>query len=727
MPSKFLFANLPFARQTARLPSPLQTQKRVGSYDRFSNESGKINDNQPVSYGCTEAGLSACSLIELRAFLFRRALFMFSLTLSSLTLLDTKKIFLMPLKQFLFTTLIVISLQAHAQTLSFSPEHPQAGQMVSVTYTPSDLLTTSSEPLKVVYYKIGDKGYFGFDANVIKSGKSYVFTIPMDTADRLVMLGISNGDQMDNNKDSGYLIPLYQGEELLKGTDYYIGQFYNGFGRNVGVDPDPAKALEYMDREYANYPDEKDKTIVPYLYTYKSVHPESADKEVQNAIEAALSNGLKDESDYDRLQSLYAINKLTQQSKFINRLKEEKFPNGKWTIAQTLQKYTGEKDQQKKEAMWDVINKNIDNNPDWSYLKPSRSYYQSVLLSQYWQNKDWQGLEKTIVKYGISGSSLASDYNNQAWELQGKGEDLQQASKMSQYAVNWAKNQISKPDEPKPDSYPQSQWKKINERTYAMYADTYAMVQYKLGNYKKGLPYAEDAAIKYNKGQSADENNTYALLASKVYKAKKIVPILEKMVKEGKATSGIKDILKEQYLKKHSAEAYQNYMADLEKTQLEKMLADLKKSMINEKSPSFALKDVDGNVVNVSDLKGKVLVVDFWATWCGPCKASFPGMQKMVTKFKDDPSVKFLFVYTWESGENKEKDARDFISANKYDFHVLMDNENKVVEQFKVSGIPTKFVIDKNGNIRFKSVGFGGSDDGLVQELSAMIDLAKKA
>ena len=62
----------------------------------------------------------------------------------------------------------------------------------------------------------------------------------------------------------------------------------------------------------------------------------------------------------------------------------------------------------------------------------------------------------------------------------------------------------------------------------------------------------------------------------------------------------------------------------------------------------------------------------------------------------------------------------------KYDFHVLMDNENKVVEQFKVEGIPTKFVIDKNGTIRFKSVGFGGSNDKLISELSAMIDMAKQ-
>ena len=100
-------------------------------------------------------------------------------------------------------------------------------------------------------------------------------------------------------------------------------------------------------------------------------------------------------------------------------------------------------------------------------------------------------------------------------------------------------------------------------------------------------------------------------------------------------------------------------------------------------------------------------------------------MQKMVTKYKDDPNVKFVFVDTWETVDQKEKNAADFIASKKYDFHVLMDNDSKVVEQFKVSGIPTKFVIDKNGIIRFKAIGFSGSDDKLVSELTAMIDMAK--
>ena len=86
--------------------------------------------------------------------------------------------------------------------------------------------------------------------------------------------------------------------------------------------------------------------------------------------------------------------------------------------------------------------------------------------------------------------------------------------------------------------------------------------------------------------------------------------------------------------------------------------------------------------------------------------------------------TKFIFVDTWERETDKEKNAADFIATNKYTFHVLLDNDNKVVEQFKVEGIPTKFVIDKEGLIRFKSVGFDGSDDKLMSELTAMIGMA---
>jgi thiol-disulfide isomerase/thioredoxin len=254
------------------------------------------------------------------------------------------------------------------------------------------------------------------------------------------------------------------------------------------------------------------------------------------------------------------------------------------------------------------------------------------------------------------------------------------------------------------------------------------MIMYKNGNYKKGYPYAKEAAMDIAKGQSADENNTYALLAEKVLPPKQYKKEIEQFVKDGKSTSDMNSILERTYTKEHKSSAgFDNYIATLQKENYMKMVEELRKSMLNEAAPSFALLDLSGNKVNIADLKGKVVVVDFWATWCGPCKASFPGMQKMVNKYKENADVKFVFVDTWERVDQKEKNAADFIADNKYSFHVLLDNDSKVVEQFKVDGIPTKFVIDKNGTIRFKAVGFDGSDDKLMSELTAMIDMASGA
>ena len=163
---------------------------------------------------------------------------------------------------------------------------------------------------------------------------------------------------------------------------------------------------------------------------------------------------------------------------------------------------------------------------------------------------------------------------------------------------------------------------------------------------------------------------------------------------------------------------------------MQKLRTDLAKEMINKPAPMFALKDLKGKTVSLADLKGKVIIVDFWATWCGPCKASFPGMQMALNKYKDNPNVKFVFIDTWEREENYLPGVKKFIADSKYTFNVLMDEKDndgkqaKIVTAYGVEGIPTKFVLDGNGNIRFKHIGFSGGADELVDEVSIMIDMA---
>src|SRR5690606_10053573 len=121
-----------------------------------------------------------------------------------------------------------------------------------------------------------------------------------------------------------------------------------------------------------------------------------------------------------------------------------------------------------------------------------------------------------------------------------------------------------------------------------------------------------------------------------------------------------------------------------------------------EPAPSFTLEDLEGKTVSLADLKGKVVVLDFWATWCAPCIKSFPAMQMAVDKYKDDPGVEFLFINTWEQRDDPTEFVKQFLSKRGFDFKVLFDKKdpvskrNPVVESYEVSGIPVKFIIDAN-------------------------------
>ena len=634
----------------------------------------------------------------------------------------------MKIKSLLFIALLFSAVNSFAQkNLKYTPEHPQAGEPITITYTPANDLMGTKATVEGVVYNIGTKGPNVHDISMKKSGNAYVGTVQTDTSDNFVFFGFSADGTFDKANNEGFWIQLYEGDKVKKGANLSLSNFYGSYSRAVGIsDADVNKSLDAMDEEFKLYPEAKNENLINYLRTVSQVKMEEATSIIQKEIEDFVKKGLKTETDYSTLRSLYSLAKLPAQSSFINGVLKEKFPAGKWTINETANNYMAEKDLDKKEKILDDIISNIKTNPDWKEMKQSEPFFVSNLANAYAEKNDLEGMKTIIKKYDIKGAALAQMYNSIAWKLQEKDENLKVADEFSEQATTWAKNEWKNPMGEKPATQNEKAWEKARARTYGMYADTYAMVQYKLGNYKKGLPYAEEAAMKILKGEDADQNNTYALLASKALSAKKYVPQLEKFVIDGKASPEIKELLKEAYTKKNSADGFDAYIAKLERESYLKMLEELKKSMLNEAAPQFGLLDLDGKKVNLQDLKNKVVIVDFWATWCGPCIASFPGMQKMVTKYKDDPEVKFVFIDTWEDGDKKEKGATDFMAKYKYDFHVLMDNDNKVVESFKVSGIPTKFVVDKKGITRFKSVGYSGSIDKLITELTAMIDMAKE-
>lgn len=169
----------------------------------------------------------------------------------------------------------------------------------------------------------------------------------------------------------------------------------------------------------------------------------------------------------------------------------------------------------------------------------------------------------------------------------------------------------------------------------------------------------------------------------------------------------------------------QNAADTLLSSKIDQMATDLP-------APNFEIKDVNGRLISLESLKGKTVILDFWATWCQPCVASFPGMKKAVDYFKNDPNVVFMFIHTAEKkGANVREQALDLINEKQYPFSIYLDlrdpktGKSPVAEAFQVRGIPAKFVINKQGIIKFSTTGFV-SEGEAVAEIKMMVERANK-
>jgi thiol-disulfide isomerase/thioredoxin len=86
------------------------------------------------------------------------------------------------------------------------------------------------------------------------------------------------------------------------------------------------------------------------------------------------------------------------------------------------------------------------------------------------------------------------------------------------------------------------------------------------------------------------------------------------------------------------------------------------------------IKGLDGKTVKLSSFAGSVVILDYWATWCGPCKMSFPSLQKLYDKYKGNPKVKFAIVNVWEKDADRFKLVKDFLASNpSYKFPMYVD------------------------------------------------------
>ncbi|WJW74815.1 TlpA disulfide reductase family protein [Thiohalobacter sp. IOR34] len=117
-------------------------------------------------------------------------------------------------------------------------------------------------------------------------------------------------------------------------------------------------------------------------------------------------------------------------------------------------------------------------------------------------------------------------------------------------------------------------------------------------------------------------------------------------------------------------------------------------------APDFELTDLDGRVHRLSDYRGKVVIVNFWATWCPPCREEMPSMQRAWNWLqKNDMQLLAINV-----GENEDQ-VFEFTANYPVDFPLLLDEDSSVIERWPVRGLPTTFIVDTRGRLAYRAIG----------------------
>ncbi|MGE8077971.1 peroxiredoxin family protein [Peribacillus loiseleuriae] len=124
---------------------------------------------------------------------------------------------------------------------------------------------------------------------------------------------------------------------------------------------------------------------------------------------------------------------------------------------------------------------------------------------------------------------------------------------------------------------------------------------------------------------------------------------------------------------------------------------------IGSPAPDFELTTLSGEQVKLSDYRGKVVILNLWATWCPPCKAEMPEMQGFYEKSRNSDIT--LLSVNLTSQEKDEQAVADFVAKYQLTFPILLDKKDTVGKQYKTLSIPTSYIIDREGIIREKVIG----------------------
>lgn len=602
-------------------------------------------------------------------------------------------------------------------TFSYTPEKPVPGQEILVRFNPANTVLAKMQPVAMLVYAYGAQETRVTEIAMQKKGAGWQAAVTPDSGAQLLVAVFQSESETENNSDQGYKIPLNGPDgKVLPQSLVKLADVIAFGGYPLRLERNARAGLDTLVYVFSTFPEQKEKYRELYWSLIIQNDPAAGPGQVLAELDQLATRSDLTLADKKLMGNFYQkVNQPVRAEIYLQEIRQAE-PKGELVQFERYREVIKTEDANQKIALAKQFLADFPDSKRNSNIA-AMAINTLVKASRYDEAQNF--LTRELVR------PEASHFNMIAWDLAEKGINFRTAVEMAQQGVEIARKNLEAPLSEKPAYLTEKEWRGDAKYALADILDTYAFALHKNGQVKEAVPIFEEAVAIY-KNDNPEMNTRLAQALIDAGESQKAFDFLENLLKEGKGGTEVQQLFKQIYpVAKGSEKGLDEALTALNAQGLEKAKQELVKQELHLPAPDFTLVDLAGNSVQLKDFKGKTVVLDFWATWCGPCIRSFPGMQKAVTKFQDDDKVKFLFVNAWEREQNIRTRVGKFINDNQYTFHVLLDSTSQVISSYKVDGIPTKFIVDKNGVIRFKSVGYGGDNDKMVEELSLMIDMAR--
>ena len=625
----------------------------------------------------------------------------------------------------LFTASAGIEAQEKLQTI---PAQPERGKKVTIRYNPAapgSTIAPSSQTVEMVF-TYSNLYEFPWRIPMHKKGDVWEFSFVVPRYATYATFYLQSGDAKDMpaaNKHFEFAV-YDQGKRVQNG---YLYENYS-LQAQIGKAPDlEERKAALLEKELQLYPDNYEAKL--RLLNYKIAKADAGSKEnlrneARSIIAAKFMENPGNMGLMNKTTMGYLIIGENSRLDSIRKVVSEKFPETEVGYSQKISEISQETDSIKMAAQLHELLKK-ENAENYRFFSSAHER----LFRHYAARKE---TEKALFHLGKMNADF-TPYTPE--ELKERAEVLLNAEIALEKALQLAKHSLTLADTfpvgiirhfPETGHIPSyvspEARKEATAKATANLKSIISLIRMKQGfedeaesAMEEALALSSDVETLANAGKFYWQTNRY----DKAFQAYKSI-----MMKVPEDTFALSNMKKSYISKNNSSSGWDAQMEELNSHWRKEMTAQLQKEIINLPTPDFlkSIVDIKGKPVRADLIKNKIVIVDFWATWCVPCMKEMPYVDNAFQKYKNNKDVLFMIV---NSGSNNTlKDAQGWWGNEKYNFPVFYNSDRNIGQKFGFNVIPATYIIDKKGNIRFKTIGFEGPV--IQRKIEGAIEMLKK-